>query len=1215
MSSDYIIKPLKGIQPTNTISTVTADEIIANSIIIENVAISGTGFDGGALSNVTIDSSIIGENIPGPGYFTTLQTGNESFGYDVVFYGANTGERLTWNAEEGTLFIVGDLDVTEGCGRFQNIKICGNNISSLDGDINLRPFGNNDVNIFSSVFIRANTGSFDSILYDENGYVSFQSNNYVSMVSNKSYGNFAMNTGLELSTINGDITLETDSSTTPRNVISIQNGFYNGNTPGTLITTSVPHNYKVGDTIVFENTNSTPPIIENKTVLNTTNPTTFFVSGNVTTNGTTGTATKLPSNSILLNASKSVNIPTQIPLTFGPDCNTITGENGTGGLFINTCGNIRFNIPSQYKMLIPSNVDLQFGNGNGSDTTKINYDNTFFNIVSPSIKQTGDLTLNGSTFLANVDTMKLKDPILTLANDTSPTSTDLRDRGLEYFYPTTNTAGELVQSLGWFGYKSNSERFTFIPNATNNNEVISGSAGNFEMNTLYTKDIVFNSGGNLAMTCGTILGLSQINGCGGELKINGTENITATASNQIKLSSGTGVLLNSNVPLVFGSYSNTIQNDTSGNLVLFSDKKIVLDSNVLIKGESQTVLSTITNIQDPIFSIGGVIGPIIDDDKDRGIEFKWNSGTTTKTGFFGFDDSTGRFTFIPDGTNVDEVYSGAVGDIQVNDIYANDSFQNNVNLIGNISMVDGVISGNTLTLQTNIGDISISPTVGSSVLVPFDTKIAFGNTENSIQSNNSGEVLLTSSSSTTITAVSDISLNSNTAVVVQQGELFIGDKLSNTSISNVSFGSLQITADHSLYLDTQQFFLPQDNTIYWGNSTNGSSITSDGTAGNLILASSNTTTFDTPLTNVLGDINISGNTSIFGGISAEFIDVDNYPYIYPLGSYQVLYISSVINGTASGTALVTTTKPHNLKSGDTIRIKATNSVPSVDGTYTIVSSQTPDSFIINWSGEPLTTNSTTGRVRSVLVEDPQKDVGLQINWHTGATNNTDAFKTGFVGVKRNTERLTYYREGTNNDDVFTGTLGDIEVNKVFTSNISGFTLDGGLIAGTSLISGSDFKIDGGAINNTVIGNEIPQTAHFTNITSGNLVTNQGFLTGNLHYSFERINVNTLTDSNVVSNTCIASYINISGESIDVTSVLPDGLFDGQLKIIVFSNVGVNSTFTFTFASGKVMFPNPFNQTSSATSIQFKRKGQSISLLWDNIGQFWLPIGGNGGYVN
>lgn len=1212
MSSDYIIKPLKGIQPTNTITSFSADEIVATSITIDNVTISGNTIDGGTLTNVTIDSSTIGENIPGPGYFTTLQTGDESYGYDVVFYGGRTGERLTWNAEEGTLFVVGDLDLTDGCGRFENIKICGNNISSLDGDINLRPIGTNDLNIFSSVFVRANTGSFDSILYDENGYVSFQSNNYVSMVSNKSYGNFAMNTGLGLSTINGDITLATDSSTTPRNVISIQNGFYNGDTPGTLITTSVPHNYKVGDTVVFQNTNSVPPIIENKTVLSTSTPNSFFVSGTVTTTGTTGTATKLPSNSILLNASKSVNIPEKIPLTFGPGCNTITGENGTGGLSINTCGNIRFNVPSQYKMLIPSNVDLQFGNGSG--TTKINYDNTFFNLVSPSIKQTGDLTLNGSTFLANVDTMKLKDPILTLANDTSPTSNDIRDRGLDYLYPTTNTAGQLVQSLGWFGYKSNTGRFTFIPNARNNNEVISGSAGNFEMNTLYTKDIVFNSGGTLAMTCGTILGLSQINGCGGELKINGTENITATASNQIKLSSGTGVLLNSNVPLIFGSTSNSIQNDTSGNLVLFSGKTIVLDSNVLIKGASQTVFSTITNIQDPIFSLGGVTGPNIDDNKDRGIEFKWNTGTTTKTGFFGFDDSTGRFTFIPDGTNIDEIYSGAFGDVQFRNIYANDSFQNNLNLTGNISMIDGVISGNTLRLQTNVGNISISPTVGSSVLVPFDTKIAFGNTSNSIQSNTSGQLLLTSSASTTISAASDISLNSNTAVVVQQSKLFIGDKSLNTSITNLSSGSLKITADNSMYLDTKNLYLPQNNTIYWGNSTRGSSLTSDGTAGNLTLSSSTSTTLNTPQTNVLGNINISGDTSILKGVSAEFIDVDNYPYIYPLGSYQVLYISSIVNGTTPGTVLVTTEKSHNLKIGDSIRIKATNSIPLVDGTYTIVSTASSNAFVTNWTSAPLTKNSTTGRVRSVLVNNPQKDVGLQLNWHTGTTNNTDAFKTGFVGFKRNTQRLTYYREGTNNDDVFTGTLGDIEVNKLFTSNISGFTLDGGLTAGSSLISGSNFKIDGGNINNTIIGQSTPQTARFTNVTSGNLVTNQGFLTGNLHYSFERININTLLDPSVVSNACIASYINISGGDLSVTSALPDGLFDGQLKVIVFSNVGANSTYTFTFASGKVMFPNPFNQTSSATSIRFKRKGQSISLLWDNVGKFWLPIGGNGGYV-
>jgi hypothetical protein len=56
-----------------------------------------------------------------------------------------------------------------------------------------------------------------------------------------------------------------------------------------------------------------------------------------------------------------------------------------------------------------------------------------------------------------------------------------------------------------------------------------------------------------------------------------------------------------------------------------------------------------------------------DDGKDRGVEFRWSTGAgNATTGFFGFDRSTQRFTFIPSGTNVSEVFSGSYGVIEAN---------------------------------------------------------------------------------------------------------------------------------------------------------------------------------------------------------------------------------------------------------------------------------------------------------------------------------------------------------------------------------------------------------------------------------------------------------------------------------------------------------------------------------------------------------------------
>ena len=89
----------------------------------------------------------------------------------------------------------------------------------------------------------------------------------------------------------------------------------------------------------------------------------------------------------------------------------------------------------------------------------------------------------------------------------------------------------------------------------------------------------------------------------------------------------------------------------------------VTAGNLTVNGTTTTVNSTTVTVDDPIFTIGGDSAPGSDDNKDRGIEFRWHNGSAAKVGFFGFDDSAGKFTFIPDATNSSEVFSGTAGTI------------------------------------------------------------------------------------------------------------------------------------------------------------------------------------------------------------------------------------------------------------------------------------------------------------------------------------------------------------------------------------------------------------------------------------------------------------------------------------------------------------------------------------------------------------------------
>jgi hypothetical protein len=91
---------------------------------------------------------------------------------------------------------------------------------------------------------------------------------------------------------------------------------------------------------------------------------------------------------------------------------------------------------------------------------------------------------------------------------------------------------------------------------------------------------------------------------------------------------------------------------------------ITLSGNLVVNGTTTTVNSTTVTLDDPIITLGGDVAPTTNDNKDRGVEFRWHNGSTARLGFFGFDDSTGYFTFISDATNSSEVFSGTLGDIQ-----------------------------------------------------------------------------------------------------------------------------------------------------------------------------------------------------------------------------------------------------------------------------------------------------------------------------------------------------------------------------------------------------------------------------------------------------------------------------------------------------------------------------------------------------------------------
>jgi hypothetical protein len=147
---------------------------------------------------------------------------------------------------------------------------------------------------------------------------------------------------------------------------------------------------------------------------------------------------------------------------------------------------------------------------------------------------------------------------------------------------------------------------------------------------------------------------------GGDLTVAGGDIVTpATTFNLVDATATTVNFARAATALTMGAASGTttVQNN------------LTVAGNLTVQGTTTQVNSTVTNVSDPIFTIGtGPLGadPVADDNRDRGIAFKWHNGTSAQTGFFGYDDSTGYMTFVPSATLANEVVSGTKGAIDVN---------------------------------------------------------------------------------------------------------------------------------------------------------------------------------------------------------------------------------------------------------------------------------------------------------------------------------------------------------------------------------------------------------------------------------------------------------------------------------------------------------------------------------------------------------------------
>jgi hypothetical protein len=175
--------------------------------------------------------------------------------------------------------------------------------------------------------------------------------------------------------------------------------------------------------------------------------------------------------------------------------------------------------------------------------------------------------------------------------------------------------------------------------------------------------------------------------------------------------SGTGAVdLDSQALNIVGT-TNEIVTSASGQTITVAlpddvtvGNSLTVTGNLTVNGTTTTVNSTTTTVDDPIFTVGGDSAPGSDDNKDRGIEFRYHDGSSAKIGFFGYDDSVNKFTFISDATNTSEVFSGSAGNVAFGNMEGV-----GLALSGSITSVDGSAptNGQILMGHTSNGDMQL----------------------------------------------------------------------------------------------------------------------------------------------------------------------------------------------------------------------------------------------------------------------------------------------------------------------------------------------------------------------------------------------------------------------------------------------------------------------------------------------------------------------------
>ena len=306
---------------------------------------------------------------------------------------------------------------------------------------------------------------------------------------------------------------------------------------------------------------------------------------------------------------------------------------------------------------------LAVGSGSGSAGA------TFDNIVisgqtlsstTGQIVLDADVVVEGSTFSVDVTNTSLTDPIITLAGDSPDddlVSADAFDRGISYLYydtgSTTSNATAMVDGTAYVISAAGTTDFT-----------------------------IYGAEDNLA---GTTFTANE--GC----------RVTGTVSSPVLTASDAFVINGTTVTLTGTDIETLVTDITTAAIANITAS--VENNNLVIKSDGVD-LTIATSAGTVLTDLGISAGTLSKAFVGTGTVSL--SGSTTLSGFFGWDRSDNRFTYVPNATITSNAVSGTKGDAQFNSLFLDSDLEvtNNTSLLGTLD-VTGATNLNDTTTSTS----------------------------------------------------------------------------------------------------------------------------------------------------------------------------------------------------------------------------------------------------------------------------------------------------------------------------------------------------------------------------------------------------------------------------------------------------------------------------------------------------------------------------------